>query len=284
MIQFVKEFEDPCTEQFANDVKIGLLCVPSPDGYPHITLITTLSVRSKTSLMWGQFSQGLSKEYLKENPKTGFLVVSPDQHWWTGKCLHTGTTIKGDDFVFFNNKPTYRYNAYAGIGVVHYHDLVDVSIGQSFPALEIAAGFTVSKLLKGRVKGGDGIEKLSPFGMELGTQISTLKFLAYIDTDGYPRIIPALQGFAPDPGHVVFSSFPWGDLLGKIPPGAKTALFLVNMDCQCILVQGLWSGFQGIGCLKGAVLDIDKVYNSMLPLSRYIYPPEPLPNVYGIPA
>jgi hypothetical protein len=31
----------------------------------------------------------------------------------------------------------------------------------------------------------------------------------------------------------------------------------------------------------GAVLDVDKVYNPMLPLNRYVYPPTELPCVYG---
>jgi len=282
MTTYVKEFEDSCAAQFASDTKVGILCSVSPEGYPHMALITTISVRSKTSLMWGQFSSGLSKDYLTTNPKCGFLVVSLDQHWWTGKCLHSGTAIKGEDFDFFNNKPTYRYNAYAGIGVVHYHDLVDVSLGQSFPALKIALGFCASNLIKGIAGPWDGVEKLPPFGMDLATKVTTVKFVAYVDTDGFPRIIPALQGFAPDSGRLVFSATPYGDLLERIPADARAAVYMINLDCQNLLLQGRWRGVKRSGLFKGSAFDIERVYNGNLPMSHYVYPPEPLPNVYGL--
>jgi hypothetical protein len=286
MTTFVKEFEDACTPAFAADTKIGLLSTVSPEGYPHVTLITTLTVKSKTELMWGQFSWGASKDYLKQNPKSGFLVVSLDQHWWTGTCDHESQVFKGDDFDFFNNKPTYRYNAYAGVGLVHYHKLRDVSIGEAFKPLPILFGFNASKGMAKKVAGtGKGIEKMPPFGMAIGQGMTTLKFVSYIDGEGYPRIIPALQAYAADPEHIVVNAKPQEDLLAKIPAGAKVAVFFVNLACQDILAQGTWSGIKPMGLgKKGAVLDIEKTYNGCLPLPKYIYPEEPIQVVYGMPA
>ena len=71
MVVFRKEFEDDCRKAFESDSKIGLLCSIAPDGYPHIALISSIGVKDKNTLFWGQFSRGLSKEYLKDNPKTG---------------------------------------------------------------------------------------------------------------------------------------------------------------------------------------------------------------------
>jgi hypothetical protein len=105
MVRFSGEFEEICVKKFEPDSKIGLFASVSPEGYPHPALITSLSVKNKGTLMWGQFSRGLSKTYLADNPKTGFLVVSPDQYWWTGKALHSGSAVKGEDYEYFNNKP-----------------------------------------------------------------------------------------------------------------------------------------------------------------------------------
>ncbi|MDR0878909.1 MAG: hypothetical protein LBN21_12745 [Treponema sp.] len=288
MINFGTEFEDVCAKKFESDSKIGVLCSVAPDGYPHMALISSISVKNKKSLMWGQFSQGLSKEYLKQNPKTGFLVVSLDQYWWTGKSLHTGSAVKGEDFDYFNNKPLFRYNSYCGFGAVHYGDIVDVSAGEKLPILKIALGSVTSKMLKGKIKNelkknapGPFIEKLSSYGMNLGSRLMTLKFVAYIDSDGFPRIIPALQGLPVDSEHFVFAASPYGELLDKIPPGSKASVFLASLDLECLLIQGRWQGVKKYGGGRGAVLDIDKVYNSMLPLAHYIYPPLELPNVYG---
>jgi hypothetical protein len=43
------------------------------------------------------------------------------------------------------------------------------------------------------------------------------------------------------------------------------------------MVQGTW-----VKNDKGGLVNIEKVYNSMLPLPKYIYPKTPVPNVYGV--
>jgi hypothetical protein len=109
----------------------------------------------------------------------------------------------------------------------------------------------------------------------------TLKFLAYIDADGHPVIFPALQGTAADANTLVFPSSPYPELFAQIPAGAKVAVFLANLDLESLLVQGRWSGIKKLGLFSGGIIEIDKVYNSMLPLPRYIYPPEEMPCVFG---
>jgi hypothetical protein len=287
MMVFNKEFDKVCAEKFESDSKIGILSSVSSDGYPHMSLISSLSVKSKDVLMWGQFSQGLSKAYLKDNPKTGFLVVSPDQYWWTGKALHTETAIKGEDFEYFNNKPLFRYNSYCGFGAVHYGTLQDVSVGEKLPLLRVALGFLRSSIMKGAVKTQAGTDpavpqRMPPYGINLGSKLGGLRFIAHVDTDGFPRIIPALQGCAVDGNRMVFSAGPYGELLEQIPRDAKAAVYLANLDLESLLLQGRWTGMGRYGGQRGAVFEIEKVYNSMLPIGGYIYPPTPLPNVYGI--
>jgi hypothetical protein len=279
MVTFRKEFEEICRQKFENDSKIGLLCSVAPDGYPHIALITSISVKDSRTLMWGQFSRGLSKDYLKDNPKTGFLAVSPDQYWWTGKALHTGSALKGEDYEFFNNKPLFRYNSYCGFGAVHYGELVDVSAGEKLPLLSIALGFLRSGGLKNlaspHTAAGD-VRKLPRYGIDLASNLASLKFAAFVDSDGFPRLVPVMQGRPANANALVFSPSPYGDLLRQIPAGAKTAVFLANLSLESLLLQGRW-----FNAGKGAAFEIDKVYNSMLPVNGYIYPPRTLPNVYG---
>jgi hypothetical protein len=277
---FRKEFESNCQKVFESDSKIGLLCSVAPDGYPHIALISSISVKNSKTLMWGQFSRGLSKDYLKNNPKTGFLVVSPDQYWWTGKALHSGSVVKGDDFDYFNNKPIFRYNSYCGFGAVHYGEVMDVSAGEKLPLLKIAIGFFLSGAIK--KTSGEVIEKMPPYGMNLASRLACLKFAAFVDADGFPRIIPVMQGKPADHNTLVFSSMPYGESLRRIPINAKTAVFLANMDLESLLLQGRWFNTEKNGHFKGSIFEIDKVYNPMLPIGGYIYPPKTLPNVYGL--
>jgi hypothetical protein len=290
MVLFKKEFDDGCKKKFESDSKIGLLCSIAPDGYPHISLISSISVKDSATMMWGQFSQGLSKDYLKTNPKTGFLAVSPDKHWQTGKALHTGSVIKGEDFDYFNNKPLFRYNSYCGFGAVHYEQLIDVSVRQNLPLARIALGFLASGRIKKKVAKqnknsaapASSAQKMPLYGMNLASALACLKFVAYIDADGFPRLFPVMQGRPVDANTLVFAPCPYRELLREIPAGAKTAVFLASMSLESLLLQGRWNNIEKRGRLKYSLFEIDKVDNSMLPLCGYIYPPKTLPNVYGL--
>ena len=90
-----------------------------------------------------------------------------------------------------------------------------------------------------------------------------------------------MQGQAADRDTLVFSSIPYTEMLAQIPPGAKAAVFLANMDLQSLLLQGRWFNSEKNGRLKNSIFEADKVYNSMPPNSGYIYPPRALPNIYG---
>jgi hypothetical protein len=48
-----------------------------------------------------------------------------------------------------------------------------------------------------------------------------------------------------------------------------------------MLLQGTWTGVKSYGGVKGAVFEVEKVYNSMLPVGKYIYPGEPVKVVFG---
>jgi hypothetical protein len=171
---------------------------------------------------------------------------------------------------------------------VHYGEIKEVSAGEKLPLPKIVLGTLKSALLKKTAAGycpaspgGRELQKIPPYGRKLCSNMACLKFIAWVDTDGFPRIIPALQGLPLDSGSLVFSAAPYGELLKTIPPEAKAAVFLVNLDLESLLLQGRWLPLSRGGRFRGAVFAVDKVYNSMLPLNRYIYPPQELPRVYG---
>src|SRR4030066_517542 len=82
-------------------LKVGLLATVTPEGLPHITLLSSLMACSPTQLSFGQFTEGTSKKNILSNPKTGFLIMSLDQNLWRGTARFTHSTRQGREYDFY---------------------------------------------------------------------------------------------------------------------------------------------------------------------------------------
>jgi len=273
---------------FEPTAKVGLLATVNPAGLPHISLITSIQAKSTTQLMWGQFTEGLSKQHVRENPRTAFLILTMDRRLWRGKANYTHAVKEGDDYVIFNSKPMFRYNAYFGIHTVHYMDLVETGGRESLPLASIAGAALLTRVgilgdaMRYRAPKTPRVPQnwpLTPWGESLFNRLAGLKFIAWIGADGFPTITPLLQGVAADRRRIVFSPLAYGDELRAIPPGAPVAVFGMSMQMEDILVRGPFAGYRRIALTRLGAVDIDWVYNSMPPKMGQIYPPEPLTPV-----
>ena len=257
---------------FEPEAKIGLIATVNPDGLPHVTMISSIRAKTTRQLTWGQFSEGLSKVFVRQNPKTGFLVLTMDKKLWRGKSLWTHTETLGEDFEIYNSMPMFRYNAYFGIHTVHYMDLRETYGRESLPM----AGVVLSSLLSmaaGKKPEPPSAERvLKPWGENLFKKLDALKFLAYVEDDGFPKIIPLLQCRTQSSRGLVFSTLAYGDELSKLRAGGKVAVFGLTMDMEDILVRGDFTGFERSRGIRVGRIEIDWVYNSMPPLQGRIYP------------
>jgi len=261
-------------KQFEPEAKVGLIATVNPEGLPHITLITALQAKTPTRLIWGQFSEGKSKEHVKSNPRTGFLIMTLDRRLWRGKAVWTHELRNGEDFEMFNNKPMFRYNAYFGIHTVHYMDLAETFGGEGLPLVWIAIAALLTQAAKSaaRVSGKDRI--LKPWAEALFTRLDTLKFLSYIGEDSFPAIIPIIQCQASDSRRLVFSPLAFRPELKNLKRGMPLAVFGLTMAMEDVLARGTFTGFRRYRGITLGCLDIDWVYNSMPPKPGRIYPEE----------
>jgi hypothetical protein len=111
-------------ETMSAPMKIGILATVDPEGQPHLSLISSIQPCGPRQMVWGQFTEGMSKQYIRDNPKVGFLVMSLDKEMWRGTATFTHTATSGPEFDMYNQIPMFRYNAYFGIHTVYYMDLV----------------------------------------------------------------------------------------------------------------------------------------------------------------
>jgi hypothetical protein len=148
---------------FEESAKIGLVATVDPRGLPHVSLITSIQARGPDRLMFGQFSEGLSKAHVRSNPQLGFLVMNRQRELWRGKARWTGEASSGEDYEMYNRKPMFRYNSYFGIHTVHYLDLVELSGKESISTAAVAAGSLVTALARRRAAARQPREILKPW-------------------------------------------------------------------------------------------------------------------------
>lgn len=259
-------------------LKIGLLATVNPEGLPHITMLSSLMACAPAQLCFGQFTEGLSKQFIQQDPRAGFLIMSLDKQMWRGQARFSHLRKEGPEYDFYNNIPMFRYNAYFGVHTVYYLDLIGQSGKQPLPmpAIIFAAMQTMlARLLRGKEQG----EALNSWTRQFLNKLDNLKFLAYLDEAGYPRLIPVIQAQSLDADHLLFSAGAFTEELQQVPAGATVAVFGLSLDMEDVLMRGEFLGWQRIVGLPMGMVRVNWVYNAMPPVPGQIYPPLPLEAV-----
>ena len=267
-----KSFSESDIKSFEPEMKVGLVATINEDGLPHLTLISTLCASSPTKLVFGQFSEGLSKINIRKNPKTGFLILTLDRNTWRGKANFTHTQRSGKEFDMFNNMPMFRYNSYFGIHTVYYLDLIEQYGKEPLPMgsiVQAALKTMLAKMLSPRKGKG---EVLNPWTRQLIDKISNLKFLAYIAEDGYPMIVPVIQAQTSGAEQIVFAASALTEDIKSIPLGDTVAFFCMSFDMEDVLLRGIYQGIQRIGGVQCGSITVNWVYSPMPPKPAQIYP------------
>jgi hypothetical protein len=254
-------------------MKVGLLVTITPEGLPHVTLLSSLMACGSTQLCFGQFTEGMSKAHILANPKVGFLIMGLDKNLWRGKATYSHLAKSGPEYDYYNNVPMFRYNAYFGVHTVYYLDLLSQTGKKPLPMNRIilAAIKTLLARSLGRKPGEQPV--LNGWTRTFLDKIDNLKFLAYVGQDGFPVIIPAIQAQSLGPDHVVFSTSVYTEELQAIPAGIPMAVFDMALTMEDVLLRGKYLGMRRVGGIKAGVVKVDWVYNPMPPAPGQIYPP-----------
>jgi hypothetical protein len=253
-------------------LKIGLLATVNPEGLPHLTLISSLRANTPGQMIFGQFVEGMSKQQIREHPKVGFLIMTLDKELWRGKATFTHTANQGPEFEMYNQTNMFRYNAYFGIHTVYFMDLVEQSGRQALPMGQIIVAAV--KTMAARALAGKQSDKevLNLWTRGLMNKLDNLKFLAYVDNDGFPVIVPAIQAQAGDGEHMVFSTGAYREDLEAIPEGETVAVFGMSLAMEDVLMRGEFQGIRRRGGVRCGSVKVNWVYNPMPPNAQQIYP------------
>ena len=270
------QLDDDAVGAFAADAKVALLATLDPDGRPHVTLITSLQARTPSTLMFGQFCEGRSKENVRHDPRVGVLVMAQDLRLWRCKARWSGSAQHGDDYELYNKKPMFRYNAYVGIHTIHYFDLVEIGPTERLSAPALALGACKAQCARPFLQAGPAARILSPWAVKHLSRPTTLSFVAYVGPDGFPWLVPLVP--CQPAGTTRLALFPaarHAEVLG-LEPGTVVACYAINLGMESVLVSGRLVKWRRVLGTRAALIDIDQVYNSMPPQHGVVYPPPPL--------
>ncbi len=276
---FLTSFSETDIQNTQPAMKVGLLATVTPEGLPHVTLISSLMACGPAQLCFGQFTEGKSKEHILINPKAGFLIMSLDKNLWRGKAIFTHTMKSGAEYDYYNNVPMFRYNAYFGVHTVYYLDLISHTGKIPLPMNRIifAAVQTMLARTLGSKTGKQPV--LNGWTRSFVDKIDNLKFLSYVSANGFPVIIPAIQTQSLDSQHVLFSTSVYSAELQAIPAGIPLAVFNMALTMEDVLLRGKYLGIHRLGGVKAGVVEVDWVYNPMPPVPGQVYPPVELKAV-----
>jgi Pyridoxamine 5'-phosphate oxidase len=268
-----RQFSPEDIKAFEPENKIGLLATLNEQGLPHLTLITTMQANGPAGLVWGQFTEGISKKNILSNPKTGFLIMTLDRSCWRGKAVWKQSRTEGEEYVRFNKLPMWRYNSYFGLHTIHYMNLVETTEKAALPVVSIVLSALLTKVSKSNA----GTKRegciLNVWTETFFNKLDTLKFLAYVSDDGFPVIIPLLQCQAADSHRLVFHPGVFTDELYSINKGSHAAVFGLSLAMEDVLVRGTFTGFKRYRTVKLGIIELNWVYNSMPPIPGQIFPP-----------
>lgn len=278
-LPWLSSFSEADISSFKPELKTGLLATVTPEGLPHITMLSTLKASGPRQIIFGQFTEGLSKMHLRQNPKAAWLIMTLDKNLWRGQATFTHTANSGQDYNFYNNTPMARYNANFGIHTVYYFDLVGFYGKQPLPMGDIIRSSFETMVAKYLHLRRPSHAVLNLWTRQLLGKVGNLKFLSYVHPDGYPEIVPVLQMQPLDRQRIVFAAAPYSAELRAIPKNAPAAVFGLTLDMEDVLLRGIYQGIKRIGGVPCGVVDVDWVYNSMPPNPQQIYPEVPLEAV-----
>lgn len=254
----ILEAEPGLLEALRGEMTPKFLATRSPEGVPNVVPCVTMMPADDQpdTLFFGNFLLRKSIRNLEADKRLGVLVITPELQGWI---------LKGDFVEFQRTGPYFerqmsggllRYNAYTGIrnaGVIH--------------ALSVESRFTISKMqvlfdyLRARFRGmrlPQAAEDLKTVKVPPPTQrefarIVAVKVLAWIGSDGYPTLAPALS-MQPAGERSMVAWLGKSDL-PRPPAGASVATNILTFEAISYQAKGQWQPSGG-----GGVLQVQEVY------------------------
>lgn len=259
------------------EVMLKLVSTIDDRGWPHITMISSNRAISRDEIVWGAFTEGNSKENVKNNPKQGIFYMTAEMpfKFLQVKAKFERTKKEGDELQHFNKSQLMRYNTYVRVHTAYFNKIIAARSVRDLSLFGIVGGIVKDLIGKGGAKTNLDDKRLGVMGYNLFTAPIAIRAISYLDPkDGYPIIIPCIPLQAADHNRLVFPFSSLKEDLLQIPESSKVAVFCMNFDYANQVVKGTYRGIERNRLIKFGIIDIEEIYNSCPPVTGVIYPEE----------
>lgn len=257
------------------EVMIKLITTIDKNDFPHITFISSCQANEPNTLVWGQFSMGMSKENILLHPKETVFIMTGELpfKFIEIKAEYNESRFEGPDIEHFNKLHLLRYNTYVRVSRAFYAKIHSATPVLDLSLTGIAKGMIYNLYGKSGMKTGQIEQRLPYFGQKMFRGPINPKFIAYVDPkDGFPILVPCFQARASESKHIIFPLAQFKGNLEMIPPQAKVAVYGMNLEMSSQMVKGVFLGFEKSRGMTYGRIDIKSVYNGMPPMPGQIYP------------
>jgi predicted pyridoxine 5'-phosphate oxidase superfamily flavin-nucleotide-binding protein len=253
-------------EALAGERTPKFLATLNADGVPNVVPIISLQAADESTVIFGEFMMWKTRQNLEVNPRVSVAVMTAREGW----------VIKGDFLEFQRSGPyfdqimasdTFRYNAYAGIrnaGVIRVESIVRAF---ALSGLAVLLDMARARWFARRARRRDVAAVTVPVQVrQKFGRLKAAKFLAYLDGDGYPDIVPALSLIPADEQTFVFDGGLAAPALAALSPGARVAASVLTFEPLAYQIKGEFLGAErSLGRLAG-VIAVQEVYSASPPL------------------
>jgi hypothetical protein len=263
-IPVVDRLVDADIPEFKPDLMVKLLATIDENQHPNLVLIVSLEAKNNNTLTFAEFIHGKTKKNVELNPKCAAAFMNLGFDYWVTQGDFTHWAYEGTDYEYYNEKSLFKNNAYMGITRVGYIDIKQVipkrKIKVKRPLLRLIKDFQESEG-KGEHPG------ILPLMVEkIFRAPSNLKYLAYIDSNGYPFIVPAMHLLPAEGNRLIFAPAEFKEDFSTMNPGAFISAFAMNIEELLMYqIKGTYQGIQNYQDAELGIIDIQEVYCCMPP-------------------
>jgi len=229
------------------------LATRSVQGAPNVVPCVSITPADDQpdTVFFGNFLLRKSIQNLKQDTRVGLLVITPELRGWRLKA----------DFLEFQRTGPYverqmsssllRYNAYTGVRDAGIIRVTSVEGDFAISKLQVARDYLLARLAALGKSGDAGVTMPLAVRREFA-RMAAVKVLAWIGTDGYPSVIPALSL---QPAGVKSLVCWQGKRFPSPPADALVATNILTFEAISYQAKGHWQA-----TAKTGVIRVQEVY------------------------